>query len=431
MTALSHIRYEDTEIMAPAGSRESLAAAIEAGADSIYFGVGELNMRAGSSSAFTVDDLVDVANFCHERGVKCYLTVNIIIYDQELDEMRALVRAAKQAGIDAIIAADVSVIQACVAEGIAVHLSTQMNISNKESLRFYAQFAQVAVLARELTLEQVADIQYAIEHDPICGPDGHPVRIEMFCHGAFCMAISGKCFMSLHTRGKSANRGLCLQNCRRSYVLKDQERGTELQFDNEYIMSPKDLKTIDFVDQMLAAGVRVFKIEGRARGPEYVAQTVRCYKEAVRAAIDGTFTSEKVAEWNQRLAEVFNRGFWDGYYLGRKVAELTEGYGSRATTKKRFVGKVLKYYPKAGVAHLLLQAGDISAGSRLMITGITTGVVDFVPEQLICDEVPLEVAQKGQDITVQVPARVRENDKLYVVEERTLEDLAARRVPAK
>ena len=340
----------DFEIMAPVGSRESLAAAIQAGADSVYFGIGRLNMRAHSASAFTADDLRDIASECSAHGIKTYLTVNTIIYDEDMDAMRQTVDAALEAGISAVIASDVAVMEYCRRVGMEVHLSTQLNISNTEALRFYARYADVVVLARELRLEQVAEIHRRIAEGPICGPSGQPVRIEMFCHGALCMAISGKCYMSLDTAGRSANRGECVQICRRSYTVTDTETGNQLEIDNKYIMSPKDLKTVRFIDRMMESGVRVFKIEGRARGPEYVYNVVRCYKEAIAAVLDGTFTEERKDEWDRRLATVFNRGFWDGYYQGQTLGEWNTNYGSNATERKVYVGRGVKYFAKIGVA---------------------------------------------------------------------------------
>ncbi len=404
--------------MAPAGSREALAAAIAAKADSVYFGVGELNMRALASSAFTVNDLAEVAAICRTAGVKSYLTVNTVIFDEDMPAMREIVQSAAQAGIDAVIASDVAVIEACRRAGIEVHLSTQLNIANVEALRFYARWADVAVLARELTLEQVAHIAQAVKQENICGPSGAPVRLEMFCHGALCMAVSGKCYMSLHTRGKSANRGACLQTCRRSYVIKDAERDIELELNNGYLLSPKDLKTIGFLDKMVHAGVSVFKIEGRARGPEYVRTVVSCYDEALRAIADGGFTAERVADWNERLAEVFNRGFWDGYYLGTPTVELAGGYGSQAKLKKRFVGKCLKYFSRARVAQFLIQAEGFEKGARLLVTGPTTGAVEFSAESMMKDDQRVDACAKGQDITIQIPCKVRENDKLYLLQPR-------------
>ena len=409
------MQRSDFELMAPAGSREALAAAIDAKADAVYFGVGELNMRALASSAFSVNDLAQIADICRAAGVKSYLTVNTVIFDEDMRSMHDIVQSAAQAGIDAVIASDVAVIEACRRAGIEVHLSTQLNIANVEALRFYAQWADVAVLARELTLEQVAHIAQAVKAENICGPSGAPIRLEMFCHGALCMAVSGKCYLSLMTRGYSANRGSCIQTCRRSYIAKDKERDIEFEIDNEYIMSPKDLKTIGFLDRMVKAGVRVFKIEGRARGPEYVRTVVECYDEALKAIAEGRWNQELPTSWDARLATVFNRGFWDGFYLGQPVGELTEDYGSRATEKKFYTGKCLKYYSKLGVAEFLVQAQNFKRGEKLLITGPTTGAVYVTPEKILVDDAAVEDIQKGMDITFKVAEKVRENDKLYVV----------------
>ena len=346
--------------MAPVGSRESLAAAIHAGADSIYFGIESLNMRARSANTFTVDDLREIAKVCDENGVKSYLTVNTIIYDEDLALMRKIVDAAKEAGISAVIAADVAVMAYCNQIGQEVHLSTQLNISNAEALKFYSQFADVVVLARELNLKQVRKIYDAIQEQHITGPMGQPVRIEMFCHGALCMAVSGKCYLSLNELNASANRGACMQVCRRSYIVKDKESDIELEIDNQYIMSPKDLKTIHFMDEMIEAGVRVFKIEGRARGPEYVRTVVECYKEAIRSYLEGTFTEEKKADWDTRLKTVFNRGFWNGYYLGQRLGEWSKNYGSEATERKVYAGRGIKYFSNIGVAEFLIEASEIT-----------------------------------------------------------------------
>ena len=404
------------EIMAPVGSRECLAAALKAGADSIYFGVEQLNMRAHSASHFTINDLHDIATQCREAGVKSYLTVNTIIYGEELPLMREICDAAKAAGISAIIAADVAVLSYCKTIGQEVHLSTQLNISNVEALRFYAQFADVVVLARELNLNQVREIHDAIVRENICGPSGEQIRIEVFCHGALCMAVSGKCYLSLHNLGGSANRGSCMQVCRRGYSVKDYESDTELLVDNKYIMSPKDLKTIDFIDEMIEAGVSVFKIEGRARSAEYVLTTVQCYKEALHAVENGEFTEEKKAEWNRRLATVFNRGFWNGYYLGQRLGEWSPHYGSSATEKKQYVGKVTKYYSKLGVGEFKVEAADIHLGDRLLIIGPTTGALYVTADEIHTDG-PATEALKGQYAAVKVPEKVRPADKVYLVKE--------------
>ena len=402
----------DFEIMAPVGSRESLAAAIQAGADSIYFGIENLNMRARSASTFSIDDLKEIARTCGEHGMKSYLTVNTIIYDQDIPLMRTIVDAAHEAGISAIIAADVAVMTYARSIGQEVHLSTQLNISNTEALRFYAQFADVVVLARELNLEQVAEIHRAIVEEHICGPSGEPVRIEMFCHGALCMAVSGKCYLSLHQMNHSANRGACMQVCRRSYLVRDKETDAELEIDNQYIMSPKDLKTIHFLNKMLDAGVRVFKIEGRARGPEYVRTVVECYKEAIRAYLDGTFTDEKIEDWNRRLATVFNRGFWDGYYLGQRLGEWTHHYGSDATERKIYVGKGVKYFSNLGVAEFLVEAAELNAGDKLLVTGPTTGALFLTADEMRVDLRPVPTVHKGEHFSIKCD-KIRPSDKLY------------------
>lgn len=405
--------YKSFEVMAPVGSRESLAAAIQAGADSVYFGIGQLNMRSHSANKFGIDDLHDIARQCGEHGIKTYLTVNTIIYDDDMAAMRQIIDAARQAGITAVIAGDVAVMAYCRSVGQEVHLSTQLNISNTEALRFYAQFADVVVLARELNLDQVAHIHHAIEEQRICGPGGEPVRIEMFCHGALCMAVSGKCYLSLDNAARSANRGECMQLCRRSYVVTDGETGTQLEVDNKYIMSPKDLKAVRFIDKMMDAGVRVFKIEGRARSAEYVYTVVKCYKEAIRAVTDGTFTEERKDEWDERLAKVFNRGFWDGYYLGQRVGEWNREYGSCATETKQYVGKGVKYFSKLGVAEFTVEACEFTAGDNLLITGPTTGVMYVTPRVIHGDDGPVTTAGKGTRVSIEVPGKVRPSDKLF------------------
>ena len=403
--------------MAPVGSRESLAAAINAGADSIYFGIEKLNMRAHSASTFTIEDLKEIAALTAEHGIKSYLTVNTIIYGEDLEQMREIIDAAKEANISAVIASDVAVMMYCKQVGQEVHLSTQLNISNIEALRFYAQFADVVVLARELRMDQVKAIHEQAVRENICGPSGNPIRIEMFCHGALCMAISGKCYLSLHNANRSANRGECVQICRRGYRVEDVETGNELLVDNKYIMSPKDLKTIRFIDKMMDAGVRVFKIEGRARGPEYVDTVVRCYKQAIKAVEEGTFTEEAKDAWDEKLATVFNRGFWDGYYQGQTLGEWNDSYGSKATEKKVYAANTIKYFSKIGVAEFQVEAHDIKVGDKLLITGPTTGAmyIDEVKE-IRYDLKPVEVAKKGQRISIAVPDKVRPNDKVFVIE---------------
>ena len=401
------------EIMAPVGSRESLAAAIHAGADSVYFGIGRLNMRSHSANHFTIDDLKEIAGTCKAQGIKTYLTVNTVIYGEDIETMHEIVDAARAAGITAVIASDVAVMMYCRQAGVEVHLSTQLNISNIDALKFYAQFADVAVLARELNMDQVKEIHRQILEQNICGPKGQPVRIEMFCHGAFCMAISGKCYMSLHDANRSANRGECVQICRRSYTVTDNETGNQLEIDNKYIMSPKDLKTVRFIDRMMDAGVRVFKIEGRARGPEYVHTVVTCYREAIESVLDGTFTEEKKDLWDKRLSTVFNRGFWDGYYQGQKMGEWTKEYGNKATEKKVLIGKVMKYFSRLGVAEIAVEANTFSKGDKLLITGNTTGAMFLNADEIRYDLRPVDAAEQGWRVSIPVPRKVRPNDKLF------------------
>ena len=409
-------RIEEFEIMAPVGSRESLAAAIKAGAGSVYFGIGQLNMRSHSANHFTIDDLREIAATCDKHGIKTYLTVNTIIYGEDLNAMREIVDAAKEARITAVIASDVAVMAYCAEKGVEVHLSTQLNITNIESLKFYARFADVVVLARELNMEKVAEIHRQIVEQHICGPRGELIRIEMFCHGAFCMAVSGKCYMSLHDANRSANRGECVQICRRSYTVTDNETGNQLEIDNKYIMSPKDLKTVRFIDRMMEAGVRVFKIEGRARGPEYVHTVVSCYKEAIASVLDGTYTEEKKDRWDERLATVFNRGFWDGYYQGQKMGEWNKHYGSSATERKVLVGKVMKYFSKLGVAEVAVEATDFAVGDKLLITGPTTGALWLNADEIRFDLKSVERALQKQRVSIPVPEKVRPNDKLFKLE---------------
>ncbi len=400
--------------MAPVGSEESLAAAINAGADAVYFGIEGLNMRSRSSSNFSLDDMRRIADTCNRAGVKTYLTVNTIIYDADIARMREIVDHALAAGITAIIATDIATIAYCERQGMPVHISTQANISNTEAVRFYARWADVMVLARELNMEQVAEIHRHIIEDPILGPDGRPVRLEMFCHGALCMAVSGKCYLSLHEMNSSANRGACNQICRRSYTVRDKETGDELDVENQYIMSPKDLKTIDFLPAMVEAGVRVFKIEGRARGPEYVYETVKCYSEALEAICNGTFGEEKLTEWNGRLAKVFNRGFWNGYYMGQRLGEWSAKYGSSATRVKQYAAKAGKYYSRLGVGEFLMEAGELNVGDEVVITGPTTGALIFTVEELRFDLKPVDKVVKGQLFSLPVPAKTRPADRLYV-----------------
>ena len=409
-------RRQEYEIMAPVGSRESLQAAIQAGADSVYFGIERLNMRAHSASTFTIDDLREIAAMCHEHGMKSYLTVNTIIYGEDIPLMHEIIDAAHEAGISAVIASDVAVMTYCRRVGQEVHLSTQLNISNIEALKFYAQFADVVVLARELNMEQVAEIFRQVEEENICGPSGQQIRIEMFCHGALCMAISGKCYLSLANAGRSANRGECVQICRRSYLVTDRETGNELEIDNKYVMSPKDLKTVRFIDRLMKSGVRVFKIEGRARGPEYVYTVVKCYKEAIDSVLDGTFTEEKKDDWDKRLATVFNRGFWDGYYQGQLMGEWNKNYGSCATERKVYIGRGVKYFSKLGVAEFTVDAADFKLGDKLLITGPTTGVMYLDATEIRLELEPVDYAPKGTHVSIPVPGKIRQSDKLFKLE---------------
>ena len=408
--------------MAPVGSYESLHAAIEAGADAIYFGVEGLNMRSRSSVNFTLDDLRNIASICDEAGVKTYLTVNTIIYDGELDKMRAVIDAVKESGISAIIASDIAAISYARSIGVEVHISTQLNVTNIEAVRFFAQFADVMVLARELNLDQVMAIADAIGREDIRGPKGERIRIEMFCHGALCMAVSGKCYLSLHEMNSSANRGACTQICRRGYTVTDRETGDELAVENKYIMSPKDLKTIHFLNKMIDAGVRVFKIEGRARGPEYVKIAVKSYSEAIEAICNGTFTEDKIAHWDKELAKIFNRGFWDGYYLGQRLGEWSAKYGSSATRVKRYAAKGVRYFPKLGVGEFVMEAGELHVGDEVVITGTDTGAIILTVEELRLEYDPVPMVKKGDNFSLKVPRKIRPSDRLYIWEETGIEN---------
>ncbi len=408
---------KDFEIMAPVGSRESLAAAVHAGADAVYFGIEGLNMRSRSSANFTADDMAEIAAFCTERGVKTYLTVNTVIYDGDMELMRTIIRRAQESGISAIIASDMAAILYAREIGQEVHISTQVNVSNIEAVKFYAQFADVMVLARELNMEQVTEISRAIEAGDIRGPHGDRIRLEMFCHGALCMAVSGKCYMSLHEMNSSANRGACNQICRRAYTVTDRETGEQLDIENKYIMSPKDLKTIHFLNKMVDAGVRVFKIEGRARGPEYVAETVACYSEALQAIADGTYSPDMVPEWDRRMAKTFNRGFWDGYYMGQRLGEWSAKYGSSATRVKRYAAKTIRYFSKLGVGEFMMESGELKTGDEVVLTGPTTGALIFKVDELRYDLQPVDKVRKGDLFSMPVPEKVRPSDKLYLWEE--------------
>lgn len=415
---------KELEIMAPAGNFECLHAAIQGGADSVYFGVGRLNMRSHSAANFSPEDLAEVVRICREAGVRSYLTLNIVLYEEELADMRAALDAAKAAGVDAVIASDMAAIEYCRRIGLEVHISTQLSISNSEALRFYSQFADVVVLARELNLDQVRSISETISRDNICGPSGRQVRIEMFAHGALCMAISGKCYLSLHSYGASANRGSCYQICRRGYEVTDLETGNRLVVDNKYIMSPKDLCTIEFMDKIIASGVKVFKIEGRARSAEYVKRCASCYRRAADAVCDGTYTPELAAELKKQLAEVFNRGFWDGYYQGAYLGQWSEVYGSQATRVKIYCGKISNWFDRIGVAEIAVESVPIHRGDRLMVTGATTGVVEFDAADLRVNLEAADVAEKGVRCSVAVDpsicpdGRLRRGDKVFIWQEK-------------
>lgn len=407
---------KDFEIMAPVGSYESLMAAIQGGADSVYFGIEGLNMRSRSSHNFTTEDLRQIVSICNEHGIKSYLTVNTVIYGEDLPLMRKIICTAKESGISAIIAADVAAMSYANEIGLEVHLSTQLNISNAEALKFYSRFADVVVLARELNLEQVHEIYLQIIKQQIKGPKGELIRIEMFAHGALCMAVSGKCYLSLHEMNSSANRGACMQICRRAYTVKDKESDMELEVDNQYIMSPKDLKTIHFINKMMDAGVRVFKIEGRARGPEYVRSVTGCYKEAVRAYCRGEFTEEKVKEWDECLSKVFNRGFWNGYYLGQRLGEWSSRYGSSATRRKVYVARGIKYFDRIGVAEFEMESGSLRVGEEILITGPTTGAIMQTIEEIRVDLKTVDETRKGERFSIRVNEKIRPSDRLYKME---------------
>lgn len=410
---ITTMKREDFEIMAPVGSYESLMAAIQGGANSVYFGIEKLNMRSRSSNNFTTEDLVKIVSICKEHGIKTYLTVNIVIYDNDITLMKEIIDTAKKVGISAIIACDIAAMTYANQIGVEVHLSTQLNISNTEALRFYAQFADVVVLARELNLEQVAEIHKNIVEQNIRGPKGELIRIEMFCHGALCMAISGKCYLSLHEMNASANRGACMQICRHAYNVIDKERDVELDVENQYIMSPKDLKTIHFLNKMMDAGVRVFKIEGRARSAEYVKTTCECYNEAMNAYLENTFTDEKIENWNTRLSKVFNRGFWNGYYLGQRLGEWSANYGSEATHKKVYVAKGMKYFSNIGVAEFYVETGNVKVGDEVVIMGPTTGVIETKITEMQVDCKNAEEAKKGESFSIKLNEKIRPSDKLY------------------
>lgn len=410
---MSNIGTNQIEIMAPVGSYESLMAAIQAKADAVYFGIGNLNMRSRSSINFSIDDMQQIVEICKEHHVKTYLTVNTIIYNEEIEQMKHLVQMAKQNGITAIIASDMSVIQYAREIGVEVHISTQCNITNIEAVKFFARYADVIVTARELNLTQVAAIIQQIKENNICGPSGQLVRIEVFAHGALCMAVSGKCYLSLHNFNYSANRGACLQPCRRAYTVYDTENEVEALIDEKYIMSPKDLCTIGFLDKIVQAGVMVLKVEGRGRSPEYVKTVTRCYKEASQAVLDGTYSEQKVAKWIQELESVYNRGFWDGYYLGRRLGEWTRRYGSQAKKVKVYVGKITNYFAKIGVAEIKLESGDVHTGDDILVIGPTTGVYEAQLNEIRVDLKNVQQAEKGCDCSIPVNEVLRRNDKVY------------------
>ena len=417
------MNINEFEIMAPVGSYEALSVAIQGGADSVYFGIEGLNMRAKSANNFTITDLHNIAEICEEKNIKSYLTVNTVIYDEDITLMHKIIEAAKEANISAIIASDVAAMMYARQIGVEVHLSTQLNISNTEALKFYAQFADVVVLARELNLDQVAAIYHDIVDQQIKGPKGELIRIEMFSHGALCMAVSGKCYLSLHEYNKSANRGACTQVCRHSYEVNDKETGAQLEIDNKFIMSPRDLKTIHFMNKMMEAGVRVFKLEGRARGADYVRTVVECYKQAIKSVIDGTYGEEKIAQWDDRLYKVFNRGFWDGYYLGQRLGEWSPVYGSEARQKKLYIGKGMKYFSNIGVAEFLCETQSVKVGDEVVITGPTTGAVFLTIEEIQVDYKSVTEAKKGDRFSIKISEKVRPSDKMFVL----VEDLTQKR----
>lgn len=409
------ISRQDIDLTAPAGSFETLIAAIQGGADSVYFGVEKLNMRARSAYNFSMDDLNKIVRICRKYKKRAYLTLNVIAYDTELPKIRQIIQNAKKAGVNAIIASDQAIINYCRNEGIEVHISTQLNISNTETLKFFAPFAETVVLARELNLKQVADISHNIKKENIKGPSGDLIKLELFVHGALCMSVSGKCYLSLHHYNQSANRGECLQDCRRAYTVREKETGFELDIENEYIMSPKDLCTIHFLDKILKAGVRVLKIEGRARSPEYVKTVTSCYNEAINSIIEDNYTIEKINQWKDRLVRVYNRGFWEGYYLGRKLGEWSDVYGSKASNKKIYIAKALNYFQKLSVAEFLCEADTVMIGDKVIIIGPNTGVIESVIEEIHGDNGPVNRVKAGEKFSIPLPKKVRRADKLYKI----------------
>ncbi len=403
------------ELMAPAGNFEALQAALDNGCDSVYFGVEQFNMRARASMNFTLDDLQEISHRCSTKNVRTYLTLNTIIYDHDLSIVKTLLNKAKEANITAVIASDQAVIMAARSIGMEVHISTQVNVTNIETVKFYAMFADTIVLSRELSLRQVTKITELIEKEQIKGPSGNLVEIEIFGHGALCMAVSGKCYLSLHSHNSSANRGACKQNCRKKYTVIDQESGFEIELDNEYMMSPKDLCTLDFLDQVIDSGIKVLKIEGRGRAPEYVATVIKAYREAIDAYYEGTFTPEKITQWMSALHTVYNRGFWSGYYLGQKLGEWSKESGSNATQKKVYIGKGVHYFPKAKIGEFKIEAYDLKKGDKILITGPSTGVQELEVEDMMVNDERIEKATKGDSLTLKLPFRIRLSDKLYKI----------------
>jgi U32 family peptidase len=409
------MRYNNIEVMAPVGSYESLSAAIKGGCNSVYFGIEQLNMRARSSNNFTTEDLAKIAEICNENDIKSYITLNTILYDHDITLMRTIIDAAKSNGISAVIVSDHAAMNYAKKIGYPVHISTQANVSNIETVEFYSNYGDVMVLARELSLQQVASISSEIEKRGIKGPSGENVEVEVFAHGALCMAVSGKCYLSLHSHNSSANRGACIQNCRREYTVIDKDEGVELDIDNEYIMSAKDLATIDFLDKVLDAGVKVLKIEGRGRSADYVYTTVKCYREAVDSVLDGTYSEEKIKDWKERLATVYNRGFWDGYYLGKKMGEWSDSYGSKATQRKVLLGKGIKYFSKAKVGEFLLETHSLKKGDKVLITGPTTGIIETAIDEIRVDDKNVNEVNKGEYFSIRVEETIRSSDKIYKI----------------
>ncbi len=413
--SINTVKNRTIEIMAPAGSWQSLQAAIQGGASSVYFGIEQLNMRARSSNNFTLKDLVEIAELCNKKNIKTYITLNTIIYDHDLILMKKIVDTAKQANITAIIASDQAVIGYAASVNMEVHISTQTNVTNLETIRFFSHFADVVILSRELSLLQVKEITKEIEKQQIKGPSGNLIKIEIFVHGALCMAVSGKCYMSLHTTNSSANRGACIQNCRKTYTVTDKEDGHQFDIDNEYIMSPKDLCTIGFLDQVLDSGSSILKIEGRGRSPEYVKTTTQCYREAADAYLKGTYNKEKIKGWMSRLTTVYNRGFWDGYYLGQKIGEWTGAHGSKATKKKIYLGKAKKYFTKIQVAEFDLEAQHLKEGDNILIAGKTTGIIETIVAEIRINDKQVKGVKKGDNFSIKLNHKVRPSDKLYKV----------------